>query len=599
MNRKLKTNLLPALAVASVLFAAVFSHSCANTTQGPSGGLKDTIPPVLVKLNPPQGSIGVPVHGATFAFTFNEYVKVKDAKSIILSPPLKKAPKYKMKGKTLLVYFEEDFKENTTYTISFPAAINDNNENNVFPGFTYVFSTGERIDSMMITGLVQDCNTLVPVKGATVMLYKDHSDSAIYNTLPYAIAKTDDWGYFYIRNISDTTYRLYAINDQAGDNMFDPQNDLIAFVDSLIRPVNRANDTIAELLPYDMKDTVGCQSRKTEYELSLFKEQSIKQMIKNKGRVSDRSAFISFNARNAHIDSLWMRGVPHNKLISQFNIERDSLEIWINDRRRMPDTLHFYVNYLKTDTAGVLRSETEHLRVFIEGVGIKNKKKKEIERKDTLCNFKLEADAKTFEQKGFDLTFDNPIIYESFDSVQYWALNPKQQRIDGKFKLERDSLNLRHYTLMPEGTFQTGYEYYMKIPHRGFRDINGFYNDSLEVKVSLPSDETLSKISLELSGVNQKYIIDLLDEKKTNVLRNYVIEGDCTLTFPYLSKGKYSIRITEDKNKNSVVDSGSLAEHRQPEKVKFLKVNDKSFITVMESTELSYSVNLTQMFNND
>ena len=90
-----------------------------------------------------------------------------------------------------------------TYTLDFIDALADNNEGNIFPGFTYVFSTGETIDSLMVTGIVQDCNTLDPVKGVTVMLYKDHADSAVMLRRPFAVTKTDDWGFFCIRNIKD------------------------------------------------------------------------------------------------------------------------------------------------------------------------------------------------------------------------------------------------------------------------------------------------------------------------------------------------------------------------------------------------------------
>ena len=88
-----------------------------------------------------------------------------------------------------MVTFEEPLDSNTTYTINMTDAIADVNENNMFPGYTYVFSTGSQIDSMMITGTVMDCNTLNPVKGATVMLYKDHSDSAVFKSRPFAACK--------------------------------------------------------------------------------------------------------------------------------------------------------------------------------------------------------------------------------------------------------------------------------------------------------------------------------------------------------------------------------------------------------------------------
>ncbi len=595
--RKFLDKYFPLIPVLVVLLPMFFSHSCANTTQAPTGGLKDTIPPVILKMSPGQNALNVPVHGARFSFTFDEYVKVKDVKNILLSPPLSKPAKYKMKGKTLVVYFEDDFKLNTTYTLSFTDAVVDNNEGNIFPGYTYVFSTGDSIDSLMITGIVQDCNTLMPVKGAKVMLYTDLADSAVYLQNPYAAVKADDWGFFCLRNIKDTLYRLLAVNDKNNDNRYNPESETIAFCDTLIRPKIVVNDTIPELKAYDMKDTLSCLARKTEFELNLFKEKPVKQMILNKVRLSDRSAYITFMAPNAHIDTMWMKGIRSDRIITQFNIQRDSLEIWVNDRRRMPDTLHLYVNYRKTDTTGKLSPFTEHAKLYFEGNANKNTKKKgPVQKKDTTLQLNFSAQAETVEQYGFSLEFSYPIINELFDSVKFWSLNPKQQRKDEKFTIESDTLNLRHFKLLPDVKMLPGYEYFMKLPHRAFRDINGFYNDSTEVKVTLPTDEKLSKLILELTDVNEKYIIDLLDEKRTRILRTYIIEENRTLEFPYLESGKYSIRITQDKNRNSIVDTGSYLEKRQPEKVRFYKIDDNSYIVIPDGMEVSQTLNLGVMF---
>ena len=135
------------------------------------------------------------------------------------------------------------------------------------------------------------------------------------------------------------------------------------------------------------------------------------------------------------------------------------------------------------------------------------------------------------------------------------------------------------------------------MPHRIFQDINGFYNDSTEVKVTLPKDDKLSGMSLVLTRVNNKYIVDLLNEKRDKVLRSYVIEHDATLSFPYLKKGKYSIRITEDLNRNGIVDTGSLLDHKQPEKVKFYKLEDGTLlIDIPEMVEIQQNIDVAEMF---
>ena len=589
---------LPAIPIGLILGSVMFSHSCANTTTPPTGGPKDTIPPVITKLFPMPGSTMVPRHKTNLVFTFDEYVVVKDAQSIFLSPPLEKPAKYKIKGKSLVVYFENDLDSGKTYVMDLTNAVADNNEGNMFPGYALSFSTGAEVDSMMITGIVQDCNTLMPVKGATVMLYKDHSDSAVFKSRPDAAAKTDDWGFFCIRNIKDTLYRLYAIMDANHDNMYQAETEKIAFADSLIRPSVKINDSIPELAKLLMKDTVACLARKTEYELNLFKETPSKQMIVNKERVGERTAYITFMAPYAQIDSIWIKGVRPDRLITQFNLTRDSLEIWINDPKPQPDTLILNVDYMKTDSLGKLVPFLEQIKLAKPKESkAKKSGKKDIKKEDTTTVFTVSAEPERIEQYGFEIEFKYPLVKSAFDSIRFRYLNPRQQEFKGKFTLEKDSLNLRKYVVRPAEKLIQGYEYYLNIPKHKFMDINGFYNDSLEVKVSLPTDENLSSLTLDLTGVNNKYIVDLLNEKRDNVLRSFTVENDCSLLFPYLKAGKYSIRLIEDLNRNGMVDTGNLLENKQPEKVKFYKLKDGTFlIDIPEKTELGQTINVGELF---
>ena len=601
MKSSLREILIPLGAALAVLSPTFFMHSCANTTQAPTGGKKDTIPPALYWTQPVPGAVNVDTNKTKIVFGFDEYVTIKNQQNIFLSPPQKKAPKAKVKGKNVVVTFEEPLAKGITYTLNFTDAIADNNEGNMFPGFTYVFSTGDNIDSMLVTGTVQDCNTLTPVKGATVRLYKDHSDSAIFKSRPFAACKTDDWGYFCIPYIPDTLYRLYALKDDNNDNIYQSEDgELVGFIDSLIRPVMRVSDTLAEMQKYDMKDTLECRARRSEYEIRLFKEESTKQKLMNKGRSADRHAYVTFMSKNAWIDSLWIKGYKQEQLISQFNLRQDSLEIWINDRRRTPDTLQLYINYRKTnDSTGVFEPSLEHYPLFIEGALPKKTgraARQNLKQEDTICVYKLTAEPETVEQNGFSIEFAYPIIYENFDSLKFRYINPKQKELKGSFTVEKDSLNLRRYTIRPKEKLLPGYEYFLKVPHRAFRDINGFYSDSTEVKVSLPSDDKLSTIILDMKGVEGKLIVDLLNEKRDKVLRNYIIEKDTQLVFPYLKEGKYSVRVTFDYNKNSMVDTGNILEHRQPEKVAFFKVSEnEEYLDLPAATELTQIIEISEL----
>ncbi|MBO4585393.1 MAG: Ig-like domain-containing protein [Bacteroidales bacterium] len=596
MNLKKFIPLIPA---SLVLAAMMFPSGCANTTTPPTGGPKDTIPPVITKVSPLPGTVNVPVHKAKIRFTFDEYVKIKDANGVFLSPPLEKKPKAVIKGKSVEVTFESDLDSNTTYTLDLTGAIADNNEGNLYPGYTLVFSTGDQIDSMCMTGLVQDCNTLMPLKGATVLLYKDFSDSAVFLKRPVAAAKTDEWGYFSLRNIKDTLYRVYAIKDANNNNIYEAESESIAFLDTLFRPKIVYNDTLYELKKFDMKDTALCLARKTDVELSVFREKPTKQMIVKKERVGLRTAYLTFMAPGTTVNSMRFKGLPKEKVISQFNPVRDSLEIWVNDQRKMPDTLFLLINYDKTDTNGVLKPTDETVKLALDKklrAELMKTSSSDKKHEDTIAVMTTTADPTTIEQYGYSIEFKYPLIEEAWDSLKFRMVNPRQQESMGKVRVTRDSTNLRRYTVMPEEPFQTGYDYFLKIPYRRFRDINGYYNDSTELKVTLPTDEKLSSITLDLSGVKQKYIIDLLNDKRNKIIRTLIVDKDGPVLFPYLKAGQYCIRLTEDVNRNNLVDTGSLLEHRQPEKVRFFKLEDNFMISVLEKSEMVWTVDMEELF---
>ena len=524
---------------------------------------------------------------------------VKEPNNIFLSPPLEKKPKFRMSGKTLVVSFESDLDTNTTYTLDITGAVADNNENNWYEGFTLVFSTGSQIDSMCMTGLVQDCNTLMPLKGATVLLYKDHADSAIFLHRPDAAAKTDDWGYFSLRNIKDTVYRVYALKDANNNNKYEPDQESVAFLSDPYRPKTVFNDSLYEFKKFNMKDTALCLARKTDVELNVFREKPSKQFIVKKERVGLRTAFLTFMAPNAKVNSMKFRGLPAEKLISQFNPQKDSLELWVNDQRKMPDTLHLLINYDKTDTLGNLVPTDEVVKLALDKklrAELQKSSQRDIKHTDTIAVFKGAVDPTTVEQYGFTVEFQYPLIQDAWDSLTFRSVNPRQQEKVERYDVTRDPDYLRKYTIMPREKLQSGFDYFLKIPYRKFRDVNGYYNDSTELKVTLPNDEKLSSITFEMTKVRHRYIIDLLTEKRDKVIRSFIIENDQAVLFPYVKAGKYCVRITEDSNGNGLVDTGSILEHRQPEKVMFYKIKDQFLLDIPERTEYVQKIDMEELF---
>ena len=122
-------------------------------------------------------------------------------------------------------------------------------------------------------------------------------------------------------------------------------------------------------------------------------------------------------------------------------------------------------------------------------------------------------------------------------------------------------------------------------------------NDSTYISTKLPSEDGLSTITLLCKGVYKRYIVDLVSENREKVFRSYTIDEDILLEFPYLKEGKYSIRITEDGNKNGIIDIGSLLDHRQPEKVLLYESpGGETIIEVKSNIEIKQTIDLLEMF---
>ena len=582
MNRNIAAILLIVLTVACCLF----SHSCANTKAAPSGGPKDTIPPVLLKIEPADRTRNMPTADVKIALTYDEYTVVKEASGIYLSPPTKHSPTAKVKGKSIVVTLRDTLAENTTYTIDFNNALADNNEGNMAPRFTYVFSTGDTIDSMYLTGTVLDCEKLTPVKGALVALYEDLSDSACMLSLPAAATRTDDWGYFVIRNVKPVAYQIYAYSDEDRDNLYMQGEDYIAFHDTLFTPTLIVSDSVYELKSFNMKDTLDCQKRESQLSLLLFKETASRQFIKNKGRTDQKKGFIRFNARNTVLNSFQIFGVDSTAITTHFTPERDSMDFWINTSYTLPDSLLLTVEYMKTDSLGNLAMTKEDI-----AVSLNDEQKKALASKakqDTLINVTYTCKNENVEQDGITITFPDPLATIDTSAILFVATNPKNQNDTIAFTFEKDSTLFEVYHMQSSQKYQTGYKYEVIYPEGTFHDIYGRKNKENKIDIQLPNTDKTGSITLNISGIHDtRYIIELVSADKKNVFRKFTVDKDTQLYFPYLAAGEYTFRITEDRNGNGIFDSGNLLERKQPEKViMFKKPDGTEIIDLPEQTDI-------------
>ena len=566
--------------IAATALLCALSHSCANTKASPTGGPKDTLPPILLAVKPVWGDTAFPLTGGTVRLKFDEYTVVKDANSILLSPPHKKKPKAKVKGKEIVVTFQDTLLPNTTYTIDFGQGLADNNEGNLAPKYVHAFSTGDTLDSMYICGTVVDAENLTPVKKALVMLYSERRDSSAMLDLPAAVGRTDDWGFFSIRNIKPQPYWILACTDENNNYLYNLGEEKIGFLDSTITPATVMRDSIYELFSFDMKDTLQCLARKGQMELAVFKEFQSKQYIKDKGRKDSRLGYVTFSAPNVELSSFQILGVDSSEIIMQYAPQRDSFVFWLSSKYPPEDSLFMTVSYMKTDSTGALALTTEEFAAAIskeQAAKAKTEEGRKAAEADTLTDLKINLSEANVEQDGITLEFSTPILEMSLDSIVLLTTNTRNQTDTSKFTLTRDTTNILRYVLQNEEEYKPGYKYSLKIPEATFWDVYHRKNSAQNKDFQLPKTENLNTLTVNLTGTrNRRFIIELTDDGCKKVFRKYEVLEDGTYQFPYISDGKYSIRLTEDRNKNGLFDSGNLLKWQQAERMKLYKLPDGS-----------------------
>lgn len=233
--------------------------SCANVSS-PTGGPKDTIPPRLVTVNPPHGALQF--DGKVIHLEFNEAIQLKDIQNqLIITPSIEGKYAPKLSKNNLDLVFEEDFGENTTYTLAFREAIGDLNEGNPAKDLKLAFSTGDYLDSLSINGHIKNMFTGKPVEDALVSLYRAYDTLNLFNSRPYYLAKTDKEGYYQFDNLKDGQYLIYATKDANNNLKADSRSEPFGFKKDTISLNNNIDSLNIKILSLNTEPLIINNSR--------------------------------------------------------------------------------------------------------------------------------------------------------------------------------------------------------------------------------------------------------------------------------------------------------------------------------------------------
>ena len=533
---------------------------CANVVS-PSGGPKDTTPPIVLQSSPENQSTNF--SEKEIHITFDEYVTLNNPNNnILISPPLENNPEYKLSGKSLIIKFKEPLKPETTYSINFGEAIKDLHEGNIFKDYSFVFSTGENIDTLTLSGKLLQSVDHKPSADFFVMLYVDNNDTVSVDSLPYVskpyyLTKSDKEGNFKFSGLKDDEYLLFALKDGNYNLKFDLPNEEIAFIDSLVSPIDNLqltidNDSIVnDSVKHDVKES-------TTYTLySFLEEDSIQRLLKKEVPEEGLLRFaFSYPAQNVKIEIL--ETVPdsfaifptysanYDSILWYFTPNKDSLLLTINYDTLINDTTKISLKPRKTDN-----------RRRKKDVGTKS-----LNIKSNINGGKLKP------EQDLILSFKEPVTDVVMRDTS-WYIVDKDTIINDLHFVKIDSFGLK-YRL--NKTFETEKSYKIIIPDSVFYSFKGVTNDTTEFSFKVPALSEYGNVFVTIEKPNNvpQIIVELLDEKD-KVQEKQIITENSEVSFKYLSPKKYKLRATLDRDANGHWSPGDYGKKQLPEEVYYHK----------------------------
>ena len=504
--------------------------SCAQIV-APTGGKKDTLAPVIIKMIPVNQSRNF--NGKQIDILFNEYVSVDNIQQqLSITPNLEGTYETKILPKGARLIFDKPFKENTTYSLNFRNTFKDMNERNVAKNVRLVFSTGKIIDSLRVSGKVRNPLTNKPIMDVSVGMYIYSDTLNPKKVKPYYFMKTDSSGIFIIENVAGGKYRIYALTDGNNNLLYDEAKENLGII----------------------VDTITLKSNLENLEINVARIEKIPNKVL-KARTTSNYAYIDY-----------FRGIKNVKI--NFVDKKDSMAYQQTEAKSIRI---FNINQIYTDTIKVKISVTDSLdRVFTHDQKIKFKEKpKKNDGVKEEFNMKTKPSNNEdidFKEVGYTFTFTKPIKNYDLNKIEFlndtlirvpiteknirWNSEKTEMKIKIDGKKAKDFVRLK----MPKGTFIS------------------VENDSTQKFVSthpIRDPENYGTIIGEVRNPQkQGFFVELLNEQYEVVQK---VDNVLKYEFTFVKAGTYYVRMIVDENRNNRWDSGDLEKNILPEKIIFIK----------------------------
>ncbi len=493
-----------------LIFTSLLLFSCAQL-EGIEGGPVDSTPPRVEKngVSPKNGSTHF--SSKKIQFKFEEFVRLNNPSQTISIVPEDVKIEATLKGKTLSLELNGQFKENTTYVITMNGAVRDITEANDSL-MQYVFSTGDYLDSLTYTGFVIDAKKETPVNGCFVGLYPE-GDSAIYKKPTY-YATTDEQGQFTFRYLTPGTFTLYAFEDGNKDSKWQ-KTERIAFIDSKITVDTNQTDTL---------------------HLRLF-QQPIPTKLSVKYTFPAKFTVASSNAINLQSIEVDKQNIPLNSIHWYADDSLSFMSYLTTENQYQVVVNYVDLDSLKSDTLNIrLPSKRKNLKPAVESLS----EQKSYDNGDSLLYVFSDNIISIDTSKVEFLINDSiKIPFEYYFENQY--LKIKLSNLKGK----RFNLNFLEDALQ--------FEY--------FKEAFSFTR-----QYEITDITALGSLIVKLDKLPKNAIVEVIKSDKVFTIINCSKEG-AKMTLEKLEPGSYSFVAYIDENNDGYWTTGDFLFRKQPEKV--------------------------------
>ena len=492
---------------------------CANRGTTTGGDIDET-PPVIVKSTPKNFSINFDAQ--EIEIQFDEYVKLKNIqKQLIISPPMNIEPEIVPVGtasKVITIKLFDTLQPNTTYAFNFGESIADNNEGNLFPYYKYVFSTGNYIDSLSVSGIVSDALNKDVDERVAVLLYEVDSsfhDSILYKQKPKYIAVTDSASGFSLENIKKGSYLLAALKEENPNYTYQQKTDKIAYRKQFIT------------VPSD-----------TAYELKLFKE-SIDYSFKRARQASQNKIAFGYEGDGESMLINIISDVPDgfSSVITK-EIEKDTLNYWYRPALKADSLVFEVIREQSIDTAVVKIKEFES---------------------DSLVFKSLSSTLKL--KDSYVISASTPL--KNIDESKVRVMDKDSVFIKPKMVL--NSI-INSVVLDFDKTEKNSYD--IQLLPGALTDFYGVANDTLNYKASTKLQSDYGNVRINISNGVYPLIVQITNDKG-EVIESSLELNPSPIDFQDVSPGIYFLRAVFDTNQNGDYDTGNYLSKTQPERVSY------------------------------